>query len=128
MWGTGVPASTARVGLVWRVVWVWVWGSSWSESSAAQRLCLLLPQSLHSCAPFWALFFGAVVALKAILGSPLLVLQREALPHLQDYLVEPRIASGAAVPPVPVVPLAFVFPMFCGGCKGGQSEIEVKSK
>ena len=27
-----------------------------------------------------------------------------------------------------VVPLAFVFPMFCGGFKGGQSEIEVKSK
>ena len=52
VWGTGVPASTARVSLVWRVVWVWVWGGSWSESSAAQRLCLLPAQSLHSCATF----------------------------------------------------------------------------
>ena len=34
----------------------------------------------------------------------------------------------AAGPPVPIVPLAFVFPVFCEGFKGGQSEIAVKSK
>ena len=35
---------------------------------------------------------------------------------------------GASGPPVAVVPLACVFPVFCGGFKGGQSEIEVKSQ
>jgi hypothetical protein len=34
----------------------------------------------------------------------------------------------AAGPPVPVVPQAFAFLVFCEGFKGGQSEIEVKSK
>ena len=35
---------------------------------------------------------------------------------------------GAAGPPPPMVLLACVFPVFCKGFKGGQSEIEVKPK
>ena len=35
---------------------------------------------------------------------------------------------GVADPPVGMVPLAFVFTVICEGFKGGQSEIEVKSK
>ena len=35
--------------------------------------------------------------------------------------------GDAGIPPMVVVPMAFAFPVFCGGFKGGQSEIEVKS-